>query len=91
MQRVGACLARTATNSLKLALERLLAKPCYPPSFSHLNPRRLGAQCELVSYKGAGHGFFNANRGEQGEFRDILARLGGFFVDVGWLHEDPTR
>jgi len=26
---VGACLARTATNSLKLALERLLGGPCY--------------------------------------------------------------
>lgn len=26
---VGACLARTATNSLKIALERLLGRPCY--------------------------------------------------------------
>ncbi len=29
MKIVGACLARTATNSLKLALERLDGQPCY--------------------------------------------------------------
>ncbi len=29
MRIVGACLARTATNSLKLALERLLGQHCY--------------------------------------------------------------
>ncbi len=26
---IGACLARTGTNSLKLALEQLLGKSCY--------------------------------------------------------------
>ena len=29
MKIVGACLARTATESLKLALERLIGRPCY--------------------------------------------------------------
>ena len=29
MRVVGACLARTGTHSLKVALERLLSQPCY--------------------------------------------------------------
>lgn len=45
----------------------------------------LGARCELVSYDGAGHGFFNYGRGDNKAFKDTLARTDAFLVSLGYL------
>jgi acetyl esterase/lipase len=49
----------------------------------------LGARCELVSYEGAGHGFFNPGRDGNKPFRDTVARMDAFLVSLGYL--DPVK
>jgi len=49
----------------------------------------LGGSCELVGYDGAGHGFFNYNRGTDA-FGDTLRRTENFLVSLGWLPPSAT-
>ena len=49
-----------------------------------------GVRCELTLYPGAGHGFFNKNRGGDRAYDDTLRRADAFLVlvSLGWLGED---
>ncbi|MFT5469313.1 MAG: acetyl esterase [Verrucomicrobiales bacterium] len=47
--------------------------------------KEAGARCELVSYEGEGHGFFNYGRGENVVFEDTMKELDAFLVSLGWL------
>ncbi len=44
-----------------------------------------GARCELVTYEGQGHGFFNLGRGKNIHFLDTLKRSDEFLQSLGWL------
>ena len=52
------------------------------------------ARCDLVSYSGAGHGFFNFGRGEGEEknkwYEDTVARMDGFLYSLEWLGPKPN-
>jgi len=43
----------------------------------------LGAPCELATYEGEPHGFFNFGRGEC--FYETLRDMDGFLSGLGWL------
>lgn len=48
--------------------------------FEHYS-QEAGNTCELVTYEGAGHGFFNS-----GKFRELtMKEMDQFLVDLGWL------
>jgi hypothetical protein len=65
---VGAGLGRTGTNSLKLALERLLGAPCYHMIEVFAHPEHVGAW----------HG---AARGEMPDWKQLF---GGYAAAVDW-------
>ena len=46
-----------------------------------------GNRCQLVEYPGAGHGFFNAGRGDGSAFRDTLAKAEQFLTSLRYLEE----
>lgn len=46
-----------------------------------------GNFCELVTYPGEGHGFFNAHRADASAYRDTMARVDEFLVKLGWLQQ----
>ena len=52
------------------------------------------ARCDLVSYNGAGHGFFNFGRGEGDEkdkmYEDTVYRMDGFLYSLEWLDPKPN-
>jgi len=52
------------------------------------------ARCDLVSYSGAGHGFFNFGRGEGDEknkmYEDTVYRMDGFLYSLEWLDPRPN-
>ncbi len=52
------------------------------------------ARCDLVSYNGAGHGFFNFGRGEGDErnkmYEDTVRRMDGFLYSLEWLDPRPN-
>jgi len=43
-----------------------------------------GNRCELVSYEGRSHGFFNLSRSEE-DYQDTVAKKDDFLVSMGWL------
>ncbi|MDE2923013.1 MAG: alpha/beta hydrolase [Acidobacteriota bacterium] len=51
-------------------------------------------RCDLVSYNGAGHGFFNFGRGEGDEknkmYEDTVYRMDGFLYSLEWLDPKPN-
>ncbi len=49
----------------------------------------LGNRCELVAYKGAGHGFFNFERDHNANFVDSMCRLDRFLISLGYLAAGP--
>lgn len=51
--------------------------------------REMGLGCELVSYDGAGHGFFNQGRADNRHYKDTVARMDAFLVSLGYL--EPAR
>ncbi len=51
--------------------------------------KQSGNRCELVAYKGAGHGFFNHGRNNNKYYADTLARLDAFLVTLGYLDSLP--
>jgi len=48
-----------------------------------------GNRCELVGYKGAGHGFFNAGRRSNAPYYDTVHRMDAFLVSIGYLNGPP--
>lgn len=47
--------------------------------------KEAGNQCQIVTYEGQGHGFFNHGRSE-GKFYDLtLKEMDRFLVNLGWL------
>ena len=46
-------------------------------------------RCELVSYAGEGHGFFNYGRKANGPFIDTVNKLDTFLVSLGYLPAPP--
>lgn len=52
------------------------------------------ARCDLVSYEGADHGFFNFGRGEgdekNGMYEDTVYRMDGFLYSLEWLDPRPN-
>lgn len=55
----------------------------------HKKMKKLGNPCELVAYKGAGHGFFNHGGSKNIYFTDTLMRLDAFLVSLGYLSALP--
>jgi len=50
--------------------------------------KKAGNRCELVAYKGKGHGFFNFGRGEA--FYETMREVDKFLVSLGYLEGPPT-
>lgn len=50
----------------------------------------LGNRCELVSYEGDPHGFFNYGRKRSAYFFDTMYRLDAFLVSLGYLEGLPV-
>ena len=46
-------------------------------------------RCELIGYKGAGHGFFNYGRGENAAFINTVNKMDAFLVSLGYLKAPP--
>jgi acetyl esterase len=63
-----------------------------PFSTSALFARKMkaaGNRCELVSFDGQGHGFFNYGRGDNHLFRETLTRADEFLASLGYLSGPP--
>jgi acetyl esterase/lipase len=52
----------------------------------HKRMRELGNRCELHSYEGAGHGFFNGGSA----FKDTLLKSDQFLQSLGWLEGEAA-
>lgn len=51
--------------------------------------RAHGNRCELVSYDGLDHGFFNHGRGDNAAFIDTVYKMDCFLVSLGYLTGNP--
>ncbi|MDF1741900.1 MAG: alpha/beta hydrolase [Verrucomicrobiales bacterium] len=51
--------------------------------------QKAGGRCELKSYEGQPHGFFNYGRNENIMFYQTLNAMDAFLTDLGWLPENP--
>jgi acetyl esterase/lipase len=49
--------------------------------------KEFGNRCELVTYEGEGHGFFNHGRKQNQPFNDTVAKLDAFLVSLGYPGE----
>jgi acetyl esterase len=58
--------------------------------FGHLM-REKGNRCEVVGFKGARHGFFNAGRDDEAAHKATVRLMDEFFVSLGWLEGEPTE
>jgi dipeptidyl aminopeptidase/acylaminoacyl peptidase len=47
--------------------------------------KKLGDRCDLVGYDGAGHGFFNAGRGDGKWYKETVAEMDRFLTSLGYL------
>ncbi len=52
--------------------------------------RKHGNRCEVVGFKGAGHGFFNLRRGNDAMHQATTHLMDEFFASLGWLDGQPT-
>ena len=52
--------------------------------------KQQGSRCELVTYEGQPHGFFNFGRSENKYFLDTLKKADAFLVSLGYLKGEPT-
>lgn len=48
-----------------------------------------GNRCDLISYKGARHGFFNYGRDRNAPFIDTVNKMDAFLVSLGYLNAPP--
>jgi acetyl esterase len=51
--------------------------------------KELGGRCEVVTYKGQNHGFFNFNKGRP-YYTDTVRHMDEFLISLGWLKGEPT-
>jgi acetyl esterase/lipase len=49
-----------------------------------------GNRCELIGYRGCGHGFFNVGRDHNGPFVDTVHRMDGFLTTLGYCAPLPA-
>jgi acetyl esterase/lipase len=54
------------------------------------NMKEVGSRCELVTYDGQQHGFFNYGRGNNKFFRDTVEQADKFLTSLGYLSGEPT-
>ena len=52
--------------------------------------KSLGNRCELVTYQGQGHGFFNFGRGDNAMFIATLTEMDAFLRSLHYLKGEPT-
>ncbi len=52
--------------------------------------KSMGNRCELVTYKGQGHGFFNFGRGDNAMFIATLTEMDAFLRSLRYLKGEPT-
>lgn len=52
--------------------------------------RKHGNRCEVVGFKGAGHGFFNLRRGNDAMHQATTHLMDEFFASLGWLDGRPA-
>ena len=52
--------------------------------------KSLGNRCELVTYQGQGHGFFNFGRGDNAMFIATLTEMDAFLRSLRYLKGEPT-
>ena len=52
--------------------------------------KSLGNRCELVTYHGQGHGFFNFGRGDNAMFIATLTEMDAFLRSLRYLKGEPT-
>ena len=46
-----------------------------------------GVRCELMSYEGAKHGFFNPRGGNDSVMRKTLKQLDAFLISLNWIED----
>jgi acetyl esterase/lipase len=46
-----------------------------------------GVRCELMSYEGAKHGFFNPRGGNDSVMRKTLTQLDAFLISLNWIED----
>lgn len=51
---------------------------------------KVGSQCRLVPFEGAGHGFFNYGRGDNAAYKETLRQTDQFLTELGYLTGKPT-
>ena len=49
-----------------------------------------GNRCELVSYEGQTHGFFNYGKGDNSMFRATVAEMDRFLMSLGYIEGKPS-
>jgi acetyl esterase/lipase len=52
--------------------------------------KEAGNRCDLKTYEGQGHGFFNFGRGDGRYYRETLREADRFLTSLGWLKGEPT-
>ncbi len=52
--------------------------------------RGLGKRCELPTWEGVGHGFFNHGRNENKEFRETIEAADRFLESLGYVSGEPS-
>ena len=66
------------------------ADPTVPYATAVIFTQRLkaaGVRCELMSYEGAKHGFFNARGGNDSVMRKTLKQLDAFLISLKWIED----
>jgi len=53
--------------------------------------KKAGNRCELVTYEGARHGFFNYGRGDGSAYNDTVRRMDAFLRSLGYLEAGQTE
>ena len=56
----------------------------------HDRAKKLGAPCELITYDGRRHGFFNFGRNNNKPFIDTMRHADRFLTALGYLEGEPT-
>jgi acetyl esterase/lipase len=49
-----------------------------------------GNRCEVISFEGRPHGFFNYRKGENPDYFTTLRKADEFLISIGYLKGDPT-
>ena len=52
--------------------------------------KKAGNRCELLTFEGASHGFFNYGRGDGTAFVETVRAMDRFLIELGYLEGEPT-